>query len=82
MLFRSTDGVLFVNFSISESDELGKKEIEGETYLDRIIFCKYEKHTKTAKSSTNVEINVINVQTSHLYSELVSWIKKQPVWNE
>jgi hypothetical protein len=76
-----SDGVLFVSFSISESDELGKKEIEGETYLDRVVFCKYDRYTKTAKSSTNVEINVINVQTSPLYRDLVTWLKKQPVWN-
>jgi hypothetical protein len=75
------DGVLFVSFSISESDELGKKEIEGETYLDRVVFCKYDRYTKTAKSSTNVEINVINVQTSPLYGDLVGWLKKQAVWN-
>ncbi len=76
------DGVLFVSFSITESDELGKKEIAGETYLDKIVFTKYPKYTKTAKSSTNVEINILNVQKSHLYHELVSWLKKQPVWNE
>lgn len=76
------NGVLFVSFSISESDELGKKEMQGETYLDRVIFCKYDKYTKTAKSTTNVEINVVNVQTSNLYHNLVVWLKKQPVWNE
>ena len=76
------DGVLFVSFSVTESDELGKKEIQGETYLDKVVFCKYEKYTKTAKSSTNVEINILNVQKSHLYCDLISWLKKQPVWNE
>lgn len=76
------DGVLFVSFAISESDELGKKEIAGETYLDKVVFCKYDKYTKTAKSTTNVEINILNVQKSHLYRDLVTWLKKQPVWNE
>lgn len=76
------DGVLFVSFSITESDELGKKEIQGETYLDKIIFCKYDKYTKTAKSSTNVEVNILNVQKSNLYCDLISWLKKQPIWNE
>lgn len=76
------DGVLFVSFSISESDELGKKEMQGETYLDRVIFCKYDKYTKTAKSSINVEVNVVNVQTSHLYSDLVKWLKQQSVWTQ
>lgn len=77
-----TDGVLFVSFAITESDELGKKEIEGETYLDRIMFARYDRYTKTVKSSTNVEINVLNVQKSRLYRDLVLWLKKQPVWNE
>lgn len=75
-------GVLFVSFSISESDELGKKEIGGETYLDKIMFTRYDKYTKTARSSTNVVINIVNVQRSRLYQELVSWLKKQPEWNE
>src|SRR5574338_1044186 len=64
------DGVLFVSYSISESYELGKKEIAGETYLDKVVFCKYDKYTKTAKSTTNVEINILNVQKSHLYRDL------------
>lgn len=76
------DGVLFVSFSINDSEELGKKEIQGETYLDKVIFCKYDKYTKTAKSSTNFEINILNVQKSHLYRDLISWLKKQPIWNE
>ncbi|CAE6500333.1 MAG: hypothetical protein QXE84_02205 [Candidatus Nitrosotenuis sp.] len=76
------EGVLFVSFAITESDDLGKREIEGETYLDRVMFTRYDKYTKTARSSTNVEINVLNVQKSHLYRDLVVWLKKQPVWNE
>jgi hypothetical protein len=76
------DGVLFVSFAIYESEELAKKEFQGETYLDKIIFTKYDKYTKTAKLSTNVEINIINVQKSYLYRDLVSWLKKQPIWNE
>lgn len=76
------DGVLFVSFAITESDELGKKEIEGETYLDRVMFARYDRYTKTVKSSTNVEINVLNVQKSRLYRDLVLWLKRQPVWNE
>ncbi|MGQ0606489.1 MAG: hypothetical protein ACT4OD_06020 [Candidatus Nitrosotenuis sp.] len=76
------DGVLFVSFAINDSEELGKKEIQGETYLERIVFTKYDKYTKTVKSSTNVAINIINVQSSNLYRDLISWLKKQPVWNE
>ncbi|MBI5147494.1 MAG: hypothetical protein HZA84_09835 [Thaumarchaeota archaeon] len=76
------DGVLFVSFAMNESEELAKKEIQGETYLDKIIFTKYDRYTKTAKLSTNVEINIINVQKSYLYRDLASWLKKQPIWNE
>jgi len=76
------DGVLFASFSMTDSEELAKKEIQGETYLDKIIFAKYETYTKTAKLSTNLEINVLNVQKSQLYRELVAWLKKQPIWNE
>lgn len=75
-------GVLFVSFSISESDELGKKEIYGETYLDKIMFTRYDKYTKTARSTTNVVINVVNVHRSRLYQELTSWLKNQSEWNE
>ena len=77
-----TDGVLFVNFAINESEKLAEKEILGETYLDKIIFTKYDKYTKTVKSATNVEINILNVQKSQLYRDLISWLKKQPIWNE
>ncbi len=76
------DGVLFACFAMTESEELAKKEIQGQTYLDKVIFCKYENYTKTAKLSTNMEINVLNVQKSHLYKDLISWLKKQPIWND
>ena len=76
------DGVLFASFAMTDSEELAKKEIQGETYLDRIIFAKYEKYTKTAKLSTNLDINILNVEKSHLYRDLISWLKKQPIWNE
>ena len=72
------DGVLFASFAMTDSEELAKKEIQGETYLDKIIFAKYEKYTKTAKLSTNIEINLLNVQKSQLYRDLVAWLKKQP----
>lgn len=76
------DGVLFASFAMTDSEELAKKEIQGETYLDKIIFAKYENYTKTAKLSTNIEINILNVQKSHLYQDLVKWLKTQSVWNE
>jgi hypothetical protein len=76
------DGVLFACFAMTESEELAKKEIQGITYLDKVIFAKYDNYTKTAKLSTNIEINVLNVQKSHLYRDLISWLKIQPIWNE
>ncbi len=53
------DGVLFASFAMTESEELAKKEMQNEMYLDKIIFAKYEKYTKTAKSSTNLEIGIL-----------------------
>jgi hypothetical protein len=76
------DGVLFASFAMTESEELAKKEMQNEMYLDKIIFAKYEKHTKTIKSSTNLEVCVLNMQKSKLYLDLISWIKTQPIWNE
>ncbi len=76
------DGVLFASFAMTDSEELAKKEIQGETFLDKIIFAKYETCTKTAKSSTNLEINILNMQKSGLYRDLIKWLKQQPIWNE
>ena len=76
------DGVLFASFAMSESEELAKKEMQNEMYLDKVIFAKYEKHTKTVKSSTNLEVGVLNMQKSKLYRDLISWLKLQPIWNE
>lgn len=76
------NGVLFASFAMTESEELAKKEMEGKTYLDKIIFTKYDRYTKTIKSTTNLEINILNVQKSRLYSDLISWLKTQPIWDE
>ncbi len=76
------DGVLFASFAMTESEELAKKEMENEMYLDKIIFAKYEKYTKTVKSSINLEIGVLNMQKSKLYQELIQWLKQQSIWNE
>ena len=76
------DGVLFAVFAMTDSEELAKKEIAGETYVDKIIFTGHEKFSRTVKSSTNLEIVVLNVQKSRLYRDLTSWIKKQPIWGE
>jgi len=76
------DQVLFASFAMSESEELAKKEMQNEMYLDKIIFAKYEKYTKTVKSSTNLEIGVLNMQRSKLYKDLIAWLKTQPIWNE
>ena len=76
------DGVLFASFAMTESEELAKKEMQDEMYLDKIIFAVYESHTKTVKSTTNLEIRVLNMQKSSLYRDLVAWLKTQPIWNE
>jgi len=49
---------------------------------ENFVFARYEKYTKTAKLSTNIEINILNVQKSSLYRNLVAWLKTQPIWNE
>ena len=76
------DGVLFASFAMTESEELAKKEMQNEMYLDKIVFAKYENYSKTVKSSTNLEIGVLNMQKSRLYQDLIAWLKKQPVWDE
>lgn len=76
------NGVLFASFAMTDSEELAKKEIVGQTYIDKIVFAKYDTFSRTIKSTTNLEIGVINVQKSKLYQDLISWLKKQPIWNE
>ena len=76
------DGVLFASFAMSESEELAKKEMQNEMYLDKIIFAKHEKYTRTVKSSTNLEIGVLNMQNSKLYVDLIAWLKTQSIWNK
>ena len=60
------NGVLFASFAMTESEELAKKEMQNEMYLNKIIFAKYEKYTKTVKSSTNLEVGVLNMEKSRL----------------
>ncbi|WP_299290475.1 hypothetical protein [Nitrosopumilus sp.] len=76
------DGVLFASFAMTESEELAKKEMQNEMYLDKIIFAIYDNYSITVKSSTNLEIGVLNMSKSKLYRELISWLKKQEIWSE
>ncbi len=76
------DGVLFASFAMTESEELAKKEMQNEMYLDKIIFAKYEKYSKTVKSSTNLEIGILNMQKSKLYKDMIGWLKIQSIWND
>ncbi len=76
------DGVLFASFAMTESEELAKKEMQNEMYLDKIIFAKYEKYAKTVKSTSNLELGVLNMQKSKLYTDLIAWLKIQSIWNE
>ena len=72
------DGILFASFAMTDSEELARKEIAGETYVDKIVFAEHAEFSKTVKSSTNLEIAVINVQGSRLYGELAAWLKAVP----
>ena len=56
--------------------------MQNEMFLDKIIFAVYENYTKTVKSSTNLEIGVLNMQKSKLYKDLIAWLKTQAIWNE
>lgn len=76
------DGVLFVAFSTDASESMARKEIEGITYLDRLIFTKHPRFSRTVKSTTNFEIPVVNVQNSNFFGKLIRWIKSQPFWND
>jgi len=75
------DGVLFASFAMTESEELAKKEMNNEMFLDKVIFAKCENYSKTVKSSTNLEIGVLNMQKSSLYVDLINWLKTQPIWS-
>jgi hypothetical protein len=76
------DGVLFASFAMTESEELAKKEMNNEMFLDKVIFAVYENYSKTVKSTTNLEIGVLNMQKSSLYTDLIKWLKTQSIWNE
>ena len=76
------DGVLFASFAMTESEELAKKEMQNEMFLDKIVFAVYPDYTKTVKSSTNLEIGVLNMQKSNLYRDLIAWLKAQSIWKE
>lgn len=77
-----SDGVMFASFAMTESEELAKKEMQDEMYLDRIMFTRYNEYSKTAKSSTNLEIGILNVQKSPIYKKMVAWLKTQDAWNQ
>lgn len=71
------DGVLFASFAMTESEELAKKEMQDEMYLDKVVFAACKEYTRTVKSTTNLEIRVLNVSNSGLYRGLVAWLKGQ-----
>jgi len=76
------NGVLFASFAMTDSEELAKKEMNNEMFLDKVIFAVYETYSKTVKSSTNLEIGVLNMQKSKLYRDLIKWLKIQPIWTD
>ena len=74
------DGVLFASFAMTESEELAKKEMNNEEPGTSKVL--YENYSKTVKSTTNLEIGVLNMQKSSLYTDLIKWLKTQSIWNE
>lgn len=70
-------GILFASFAMTESEELARKEMHDEMYLDRVVFTEHPEYTKTVKSSTNLEIGVLNVDSSGLYRDLALWARSQ-----
>ena len=76
------DGVLFASFAMTESEELAKREIQDdEMYLDKVVFSVCKEYSKTVKSTTNLEVGVLNMEKSALYMEMVSWLKQQDAWS-
>ncbi|CAI9831330.1 conserved hypothetical protein [Nitrosopumilaceae archaeon] len=73
-------GVLFASFAMTESEELAKKEMGDEMYLDRVVFARCERFARTVRSSGNLEIGVINMEGSAACRELAAWIKSRPAW--
>ena len=76
------DVVLFASFAMTESEELAKKEMNNEMFLDKVVFAICKDYSKTVKSSTNLEIGVLNMQKSRLYTDLITWLKTQSIWTE
>ena len=56
--------------------------MNNEMFLDKVIFAVYDSYSKTVKSSTNLEIGVLNMQKSKLYIDLIKWLKTQSIWTE
>ena len=75
------DGVLFASFAMTESEELAKKEMNNEMFLDKLAFTEHGPYTRTIKSSTNLEMGVLDMHKSSLYRDLVAWLKGQPAWS-
>ena len=75
------DGVLFASFAMSESEELAKKEMQNEMFLDKIIFATYDKYTKTVKSSTNLEITGLSSAGSNVQKGFGNADSKPSSWH-
>ena len=56
--------------------------MNNEMFLDKVVFAKNENYSKTVKSSTNLEIGVLNMQKSRLYVDLIKWLKTQSIWTD
>lgn len=76
------DGVLFACFAMTDSEALAQKEMAGTTYIEKVVFAKHPKFTRTVKSAANFEIPAVNVGRSKLYAGLISWLKDHPTWRD
>lgn len=75
------DGILFTSFGAAESEELAKKQLEGQMYIERVIFTRYNDYSETVKSTRNMSIVALDVRSNDTCRELVAWIKSQKVWD-
>lgn len=75
------NGVLFSYFLMPESEQLAVEESRGVSYLEKIVFAKYPKYTKTVKSTMNYEMPVVSIQGSTVHNEMITWLKTTPAWD-
>ena len=64
----------FGGIRLSEKNGINVNQIRlDDLSFDKLNLMKIDVET--------MEINVLNVQKSRLYRDLIAWLKKQPIWN-